>query len=71
LKTEIPFSTVITELLLPGKVIAEMVQFSRKYSLLDPPNPKGAYLQIDDSIECDSNNCVLSINGEVINLEQK
>jgi len=66
-----PFSTVITEVILPGKVIAEMVEFSRRFSLIEPPNPVGGYLQTDDSIECDSSNKILKINGIPLSMEEK
>ena len=49
LKAEIPFDTPMVTLHLPGKVIADMVSYTRAPALLKPPVEKGGYLQTCDA----------------------
>jgi len=50
LKSELPFDSAVTTLKLPGKVICDMISYSRHFAALDPPEEKGSYLQTDDGV---------------------
>jgi len=64
LKAEIPFHTIMTLCHLPGRVIGEMVSYTRAFALQTPPVEKGGYLQSDDSLDWEaSTNTVKSIGG--------
>ena len=64
LKAEMPFNTMIAVLDLPGKVCAEMIQYTRSYALQNPPVAKGGYIQTDDLVVWDRDaNAVIEING--------
>lgn len=50
LKSEIPFDSKVTVVPLPGKVINEIVAFTRQFALQEPPVEKGMYAQLDDGM---------------------
>ena len=67
LKSEIPFDTLIVCLDLPGKVVSDMICFTRGFASLTPPIEKGAYLQCDEGVGWDrGTNSVSSIAGEPV-----
>ena len=46
LQAEVPFSCNMVTLSVPGAVLSSLVQFSRRFSLLNPPVEKGGFLQV-------------------------
>eukprot|EP01041_Mallomonas_annulata_P005101 gene5101-10203_t len=71
LKAEIPFSTEVVVVSLPGKVICESISFSRAASLQSPPIEQGGFLQTDDGITWSgSNNQVLTIANAPVDMNR-
>lgn len=71
LKSEMPFDSKITVVPLPGKVINEVVAFTRQFALQDPPVEKGMYAQLDDGMTWSKEtNTVLTIDGEPLDPEK-
>eukprot|EP00960_Hanusia_phi_P059505 764189-Hanusia_phi.AAC.1 len=48
LKKEIPFSSEIVVVSIPGKVLADAIQFSRKRAYFDVPEDWGGFMQLDN-----------------------
>jgi 2',3'-cyclic-nucleotide 2'-phosphodiesterase (5'-nucleotidase family)/Ca2+-binding EF-hand superfamily protein len=71
LKTEMPFDSVVADVPLPGKLINEVVAFTRKWAVQDPPVEKGCYMQIDDKMKWDAEtNTVTHIGGKPLDPER-
>ena len=71
LKAELPFACKIVCIPLPGRVICDIVRFSRAPSLLTPPVSKGSYLQLDDQMLWDrDSNTLLEIGGEPVQYDR-
>ena len=71
LKAEMPFSTLIVVLNLPGQVCADMISHTRAYALQSPPVAKGGYIQTDDGVVWDrESNKVLQINGMPLQVDR-
>lgn len=51
LKSEFAFETKIAVVQLPGKVISEMISYTRAYALQTPPVQKGAFLQTCSNVK--------------------
>ena len=51
LKAEMPFPTIVCSVLLPGYVIEDMINHSRKLARQDPPQAYGGYIHHCDQIE--------------------
>eukprot|EP00747_Dinoflagellata_sp_TGD_P074311 gnl/TRDRNA2_/TRDRNA2_158274_c0_seq2.p1 gnl/TRDRNA2_/TRDRNA2_158274_c0~~gnl/TRDRNA2_/TRDRNA2_158274_c0_seq2.p1 ORF type:complete len:484 (+),score=95.53 gnl/TRDRNA2_/TRDRNA2_158274_c0_seq2:120-1454(+) len=67
LKAEVPFDAELVVLPLPGKVIQEMVQYSRQWAYKSPPEEKGCFMQCDDGIIFDeSTQTVTHIAGKLV-----
>lgn len=71
IRSEVPFdNTVIVIVMLPGRVINEMISYTREFGLRSPPIEKGGYLQCDDRLRWDKEkNFVKLINKEPLDLE--
>lgn len=71
LKSEIPFDSKVTVVPLPGRVINEVVAFTRQFALQDPPVEKGMYAQLDDGMTWSKEtNAVLTIAGAPLEPEK-
>jgi len=53
LKKEIPFSSEIVVVSIPGKVLADAIQFSRKRAYFDVPEDWGGFMQLDNGFMWD------------------
>eukprot|EP00928_Gymnodinium_smaydae_P061242 TRINITY_DN45372_c0_g1_i1.p1 TRINITY_DN45372_c0_g1~~TRINITY_DN45372_c0_g1_i1.p1 ORF type:complete len:728 (-),score=69.40 TRINITY_DN45372_c0_g1_i1:296-2479(-) len=66
LKVQVPYDSEVVVVNLPGKLIAEMVAYSRQFAVQVPPPKKlpGCFLQIDDRMQWDEKTrTVTHING--------
>lgn len=71
LNTEMVFPNNMLALEIPGKVIEDVINYSRRHARLDPPITSGGYLQHCDGIEYDNDTQkILSIQGEVFDPER-
>jgi Ca2+-binding EF-hand superfamily protein len=57
LKAEIPFSTVMVALEVPGRVIEAMITESREGAKMDPPVARGGYLHHCDQVVYNNETC--------------
>lgn len=65
LKSEIPFESKVTVVPLPGKVVSEIVAFTRSFAAQSPPVEKGMYAQLDDGMDWSAGEQkVLTIGGQ-------
>lgn len=53
LKTEIPFPTRMTTLMLPGAILEAIIRYSRRDASLDPPIPHGGFLHTCNRVHYD------------------
>ena len=54
---------------LPGRVICDMISYTRAFALQSPPIEKGGYIQTDNLITWDRNtNTVTQIAGSPVDL---
>ncbi|KAI9309931.1 Metallo-dependent phosphatase-like protein [Obelidium mucronatum] len=68
---EMPFNSEIGQYQLPGRVINDVLSFSRAAALENPPVEKGGYMQSCDAIVWDPiENQVVSINGEPLEMNR-
>lgn len=68
LKSEMPFPTEIVTVNIPGKVLCDMITFTREFGLRTPPVEMGGYLQTDDGVEWSAEtNTVVKIAGQPVN----
>jgi Ca2+-binding EF-hand superfamily protein len=71
LKAEFPFDSLVAVVPLPGKVVNEVVAFTRRFALLDPPVEKGMFAQLDDGMTWSrETNRVLTIGGKPLDDEK-
>ncbi|KAJ3029973.1 UNVERIFIED_CONTAM: hypothetical protein HDU68_010550 [Siphonaria sp. JEL0065] len=71
LEAEMPFPSEIAQYKLPGRVINEVIAFSRAPALENPPVEKGGFMQSCDAIKWDpKENRVISIRGEPLELDR-
>lgn len=71
LKKEVAYETPIVVLHLPGRVIVDMICYTRKFALQRPSLEKGCFLQTDDMIDwCRATNRVLSIRNAPVELDK-
>lgn len=72
LKAEVPFNCEITIVALPGDVLAKTIEYSRQWSLQDPPVDKAGFLQVDDGVRWDSSvNKVTHVAGQPLDPRKK
>jgi 2',3'-cyclic-nucleotide 2'-phosphodiesterase (5'-nucleotidase family) len=72
LKAEVPFSTELTAVRLPGRVIEETIRYSRRLAVQDPPQSSGGYLQHCDNIEMDEITCeIKKMDGKPFDPDRK
>lgn len=65
LKGEIPFSTELVAVEIPGKVIEDVITESRRGVREQPPVARGGYIHHCDQIQYDNENCkIVTICGE-------
>mmetsp|Transcript_56365 Transcript_56365/g.132030 ORF Transcript_56365/g.132030 Transcript_56365/m.132030 type:complete len:227 (+) Transcript_56365:3-683(+) len=71
LKKEVPFSSEVVVVSLPGALLSAAVAFSRQRAYYDPPEDWGGFLQLDDGFEWDSAaRAVTKINGAALEGER-
>lgn len=71
LKSEFAFPTVVARVKLPGRVVAEMVSYTRSFALEDPPIAKGGYLQTCDRFLWNgTTNTIEELCGEPVGAEK-
>jgi 2',3'-cyclic-nucleotide 2'-phosphodiesterase (5'-nucleotidase family) len=71
LKAEIPFSTNMVALSIPGKVLQDTIFFSRLGSRENPPIAKGGYIHVCNNIVYDDEQqLILTIDGKAFDEER-
>mmetsp|Transcript_27926 Transcript_27926/g.46196 ORF Transcript_27926/g.46196 Transcript_27926/m.46196 type:complete len:325 (+) Transcript_27926:3-977(+) len=71
LKAEIPFQVGITAVSLPGQVLEDVINHSRRQARQSPPVTSGGYIQTCDNIEFDEEQQkIISIQGEPFDPER-
>lgn len=65
LKAELPFSTGMVSVMIPGSVLEETVAHSRQWARQSPPIAKGGYLQTCNNVQFnDETQCIETIGRE-------
>lgn len=67
LKVQLPYDNEVVDARLPGRIINDMVVYSRSFAIKDPPPKKmpGCFLQMDDRMTFDDTaRAVTHINGQ-------
>ncbi|KAJ3119781.1 hypothetical protein HK100_000155 [Physocladia obscura] len=71
LEAEMPYQSEIAQYQFPGRIIDEIIRFSRAPALQNPPVEKGGYMQTCDAIEWDrETNRVTKIGGEPLDRDK-
>ncbi|KAJ3285295.1 hypothetical protein HDU79_007445 [Rhizoclosmatium sp. JEL0117] len=71
LEAEMPYASEIAQYMLPGRVIQEVIAFTRAPALQNPPVEKGGFMQSCDRIKWDpATNTVVSIGGEPLDMDR-
>lgn len=72
LKSEIPFPNEMCAKEIPGRVLENIITYSRRLTKEDPPVSSGGYLQICDKIEYDDDaQKILKIQGKTFDPDRK
>lgn len=69
LKAEMPFTTAMTSVQLPGKVLQDTIVHSRQFSKQGVA--KGGYLHASRSVKLDENDQIVSIQGKLFDPEKE
>ncbi|ORY31575.1 Metallo-dependent phosphatase [Rhizoclosmatium globosum] len=71
LEAEMPYASEIAQYKLPGRLIQEVIAFTRAPALQNPPVEKGGFMQSCDRIKWDpATNTVVSIGGEPLDMDR-
>lgn len=71
LKSEFAFPTCVAIVHLPGKVLCEMISFSRAFAIQTPPVEKGAFLQTCNNVTWDyTSNTVTELCGKPVEADR-
>jgi len=72
LKKEVPFSSEIVVVSIPGQILADAIQFSRKRAYFEVPEDWGGFMQLDDGFTWDEETrSITHVNSAPLDLNKE
>mmetsp|Transcript_34608 Transcript_34608/g.98060 ORF Transcript_34608/g.98060 Transcript_34608/m.98060 type:complete len:704 (+) Transcript_34608:873-2984(+) len=71
LESEMPFNNELVCVEMPGRVLSDIVAYTRSFASKDPPVEYGGFMQIDDGMRfCDKTFCVTHVKNKPIDYDK-